>query len=151
MCGELIHRFDPTAKEPAFASVRSWEMVSRVTNNVAHMLDNEAESAVYRGLVGCGAGVQYQGFLKIWRELDHPQYIIDNPTSARIPTDVSALIATCGSLHRAATPDNFDSIVVYAKRLRPEIGEFLVNSCAKAKPALQQTTAYTSWVALNLS
>ena len=42
---------------------------------------------------------------------------------------------------------NLDSIVTYGMRLRREIGEFLVGSCIRNQPPLQNTPAFIRWAA----
>ena len=86
--------------------------------------------------------VEFFSFLPIWRELPHLQTIIDSPDTAIIPENESALIAIAGSLYRIATDLNMDPIVHYAKRIRREVGEFLVSSCVRRDPSLQHTPAF---------
>ena len=42
---------------------------------------------------------------------------------------------------------NLGAIVTYAARLRREVGEFLVGSCVRRDPALQNTPAFIRWAA----
>ena len=88
-----------------------------------------------------------RAFLKVWRELPHPRAVIDDPENAAIPDNASALIALCGSLYRLADDINLGAIVTYAARLRREVGEFLVSSCVRRDPALQNTPAFIRWAA----
>ena len=143
---ELLHVFDPQSNEKAFCCPRTWEMVSNVVNRRAS-LDASVERALFRGTVGEAAAVEFSAFLKVWRELPHPRAVIDDPANALVPENASALIALCGSLYRMADDITLDAIVTYAKRLRREVGEFLVGSCIRRDPDLQRSPAFIRWAA----
>ena len=144
---DLLHQFDPESAEKAFPCPRTWEFVSTIVNQRS-TLDPTIERALFRGTVGEAAAVEFTAFLKVWRELPHPRAVIDDPENADIPGNASALIALCGALYRMADDVNLGSIVTYAKRLRREVGEFLVGSCIRNQPDLQRTDAFIRWAAL---
>ena len=143
---DLLHSFDPQAKEKAFCCPRTWEIVSNVVNERGN-LDPTVERAVFRGTVGEAAAVEFSAFLKVWRELPHPRAVLDDPENAIVPDNTSALIALCGSLYRMADDITLVSIVTYAQRLRREVGEFLVGSCIRRDPDLQRSPAFIRWAA----
>ena len=145
---DLLHQFDPLSKELAFPCPRTWEFVSNVVQS-KNGLGSESERAIYRGTVGEGAAIEFCAFLKVWRELQHPRVIINNPHNAAIPENTSALLAQCGALYRYADDVTLDSIVTYAQRLRPEVGEFLIGSCIRKDDQLQYTQAWINWTATN--
>ena len=143
---ELLHTFNPQSTEKAFPCPRTWEMVSNIVHRRGG-LDPVAERALFRGTVGEAAAVEFSAFLQVWHELPHPRTVIDDPEGAVVPGNASALIALCGSLYRMADDINLGAIVTYATRLRREVGEFLVGSCIRRKPALQHTQAFIQWAA----
>ena len=143
---ELLHQFDPQSKEQAFPTPRTWEFVSNIVHR-RNGLNATVERALFRGIVGEAAAVEFSAFLKVWRELPHPKAVIDDPDIADVPENASALIALCGSLYRMADDVNLGAIVTYAMRLRREVGEFLVGSCVRRDPALQHTDAFIRWAA----
>ena len=143
---DLLHGFDPQAKEKAFCCPRTWAMVSGIVNRRAG-LDAGVERALFRGTVGEAAAVEFSAFLKVWRELPHPKAVLDDPAGAPVPENASALIALCGALYRMADDITLDAIVTYAGRLRREVGEFLVGSCVRRDPDLQRTPAFIRWAA----
>ena len=57
------------------------------------------------------------------------------------------LVSLCGALFNIADDTNFDAIVAYARRLRREIGEFLVTMSLKRNPDLQNTAGFIRWAA----
>ena len=143
---ELLHAFNPQSTEKAFPCPRTWEIVSNIVHR-RNDLDPVAERALFRGTVGEAAAVEFSAFLQVWHELPHPRTVIDDPEGAVVPGNASALIALCGSLYRMADDINLGAIVIYATRLRREVGEFLVGSCIRREPALQHTQAFIQWAA----
>ena len=147
---ELLHRFDPKQEEKAFPCPRTWEFVSKLMGSkAAEGLSPVEERAVIRGAVGEGAAIEFLAFIKVWRDMPHPQTIISNPKGAKVPEGSSALLATCGSLYRIADDTNFDAILAYTSRIRPEVAEFTVNSCLQRAPDLQYSKAYRNWLTEN--
>ena len=147
---DLLHRFDPKQKtdDHSFPCPRTWTSVSQFVNAMRGT-SMDIQSAVYRGAVGEEAGVKFSAFLDIWRNLPHPQAIIDDPDGAPIPNDVQVQIALCGSLYKMADDMNFESIVRYGKRLRPELASFMIRSAVKAKGDLVHTKAWIDWTCQN--
>ena len=144
---ELLHQFDPQSREKAFPCPRTWEFLSNIVHR-RRGLDHVTERALFRGTVGEAAAIEFAAFLTVWRELPHPNAVIADPEGADIPDNASALIALCGSLYRLADDINISAIVTYATRLRREVGEFLVGSCIRRAPALQNTEAFIRWAAI---
>ena len=145
---ELMHQFDPRSKEHSFPCPRTWEFVSNVTKKNGS-IPVEIERSIYVGIVGEAAAIEYTAFLRCWRELPHPKTILDNPANCEIPSNQSSILALCGTLYRMADDTNFDQIVTFAKRLRPEIGEFLVWGCVQKNQMLQYTKAFIGWASHN--
>lgn len=146
---DILHQFDPKKdKDHSFPCPRTWASVSEFVDSMDGM-DLDIQSAVFRGAVGEAAGTKFSAFLKIWRSLPHPQTIIDDPDGAPVPEDPVVQIALCGSLYKMADDHNFDSIVRYGMRLRPELTSFMVRSAVKANAVLMHTKAYIDWTCQN--
>ena len=151
---ELLTNFDPRqggeGAGAAFACPRTWEFVSNVMNaDGGSIVKDKMRVALLRGIVGEAAAIEFSAFLDVMSELEHPKVILANPDTARIPDDPAALLALCGSISRYSQPDMMESVVEYANRLSPEIGQFLVNACALRDPENQATSAFIKWVALD--
>ena len=144
---ELLHQFDPQSQDAAFPCPRTWAFVSRLLQG-AQTLAFDVQRSLIRGTVGTAAAVEFCAFLRIWQDLPHPRAVLSDPDHAEIPTNASALLALCGSLYRLVDDTSIDSLVTYAQRLRPEVGEFLINACIRRQPALQQTRAFIQWAAV---
>ena len=150
---KAIHRFDPKSKEMAYPSYRSWEFVSDFVKAAAGTASAHVERATYVGTVGEAEGVEFYSFLKIWRQLPHPRTVIQDPHNAPVPSDPSTLIALCGSLYSLLSEErdagaadvHMESVVTYAERLRPEVGEYLIGSCIRHNAQLRNTQAFIKW------
>ena len=145
---ELMHQFNSRSKEHSFPCPRTWEFVSNVTKKNGG-IPGDLERSIYVGIVGEAAAIEYVAFLRCWRELPHPRTILNNPEHCEIPSNQSSILALCGTLYRMADDTNFDQIVTFAKRLRPEIGEFLVWGCVQKNQMLQYTKAFIEWASHN--
>ena len=145
---ELMHQFNARSKEHSFPCPRTWEFVSNVTKKNGN-IPADLERSIYVGIVGEAAAIEYVAFLRCWRELPHPRVILNNPEHCEIPSNQSSILALCGTLYRMADDTNFDQIVTFAKRLRPEIGEFLVWGCVQKNQMLQYTKAFIEWASHN--
>ena len=147
---ELHHVFDPKDAEITFPCPRTWHMVSDYITAAGGMLSPAEERAVIRGMIGAPAAIEFCAFLEVWRSIVHPRAIIGDPHGAPLPEKADHLLATCGALYRLADMATFDAIVTYAERFpRPEVAEFLIQSCIKHDADLMRTGAYIRWAALN--
>jgi len=143
---ELLMKFDPKSSEKAFPCPRTWEFISNVVNAGNKGLTN-IEQAILRGAIGEGSAIEFASFLQIFKDLPAPETIFTDPTGAKMPSDPSAIIALCAALCRMAEQHRMDALVAFAKRddLRPELGQFLIDSCIKSDPDCAYTKAYTIW------
>ena len=141
---DFLHQFDPRSREHSFPCPRTWEFVSDVTKRNG-TIPVEIERNIYVGIIGETVAVEYCAFLRIQRELPHPNVVMSDPDAVEIPDNQSAILALCGALCHRADDTNFAQVVQFAKRLRPEVSEFLIWSCVKRKPELQTTKEYIEW------
>ena len=144
---EFLHQFDPKSAEKAFPCPRTWEFVSGIVKASNGHADPVTDRALYRGTVGEAAAIEFTAFLKVWRDLPHPQVILSDPQNAPIPENQSAQVALCGALYRLADDITMDPIVTYATRLRRELGQYLVTSCTKRDATLANTPGAIRWFA----
>lgn len=143
---EMLHQFDPESDELAFPTPRMWEFVSDQLKKFPDR-DPEIERAVLRGAVGEQAAVALMSFLRMYRVLPHPSYVLMEPEHCQIPSNQSALLALCAALYNKADEFTIDPIVTFALRLeRPEVAEFLIQTCAKRCPEIANTDAYLKYI-----
>ena len=141
---DLLLDFNPESADRAFPCPRTWHFVSDIISSPTRM-SADVERSILIGTVGAAAAVEFSAFLDVCRELPNPQMIIEDPDNAQIPVNDSQLIALCGSLYRLADPFNMSAISTYAKRLRREIGQYLVDACVTRDPCLRETSGYIDW------
>jgi len=139
---DLVHAFDPQQhKSP---TPRGWlEHISPVIDSEVMP---EAEYECYKGSIGDGAAAVLTGFLRIWRDLEDPEFVIANPSKAKVPTDSATLYAICGALSHRATEANFGNIIQYAKRLPTEFEVLMISMSVRTNPDVGETKAYTDWL-----
>jgi len=142
---DLIHQFDPTTKNNAsrsFPCPRTWEFVSRLVKTNP---SPRVESALYAGVVGDAAALEFVSFLRVFRELPSVSEVLLNPDTAIIPESPAANYAISTAVARHATKDNFDSVTVYAERMEPEYQVLLVRDAVRRDKGLMSTKAGIKW------
>ena len=134
--------FDPKSDEPAFASPRSWEALSRLMHiNPAPALQ------LIAGTVGTGVGTDFSGFVKTAAQLPQTEMIYFDPDHAPVPTEPSALFAVTGNLAASIDVTHFDPFVRYIDRL-PDEYSVLAMDLAKSRLGggiIMHLPAFTKW------
>ena len=149
--GGSFYNFNPNSEEYAFTSPRTLEFASNILHEVfpEDTLEPSIPPHLLRstlvGTLGEATGIALAGWLTIWKEVPDPRAILDDPSGAPIPGKMDVLLATCGSLARLADGFTMDALVTYAKRLRREIGEFLVQQTVRNNNKLQKSHAWIEW------
>ena len=92
---ECLNMFDPDREDLAFATPRSWEMVSNILNNVSDSI-NEVYPLL-RGLLGTGVASEFRTFLGVYKDLPNIKDIFEGMTSY-VPKEPSVVFALCASM-----------------------------------------------------
>lgn len=135
----LLHDWD--SGRQINATPRQWEWVAR-------NLDEIPEGILYdtiAGRVGEGPAAELRGFMKYADQIPAKETILLNPTKAPVPEEPSALYLVSGMLAQASTPNNFDSVCKYAKRMSPEYQAMLVKDAMRMQPGIVSTKAFVEW------
>ncbi len=140
----LLMEFDPDKR--AFPTPRSWEFVSKIIDGQQTI---EVERALIAGSVGDGAAAELAGFLKIYRNLPNPDAVLMNPKKSDVPTDPATLYALCGALAHRASESNFDRLIEYCERMKPEFQVLCIRDSVTRTRALAHTQAFSNWAANN--
>lgn len=103
------------------------------------------------GDIGEGACAQLMAYLKVADDLPTIQEILDDPKSAKCPTNqLSAAYAAAQMCLHYATPENIDKLWVYAERLPKEMQVATAKQLVtKGGGQLLNSKALTSWIAKN--
>ncbi len=92
---DALNKFDPDKEDLAFATPRSWEMVSNLLNNISDDV-NEIYPLI-RGLVGTGTASEFRTFANVYRELPDIKEIFDGEIF-NVPKEPSVVYALCSAM-----------------------------------------------------
>jgi len=136
----LLHKMpDAHSDEPA-PTPRSWTMTSRTIEKAPALAFQIAKAKV-----GEAAAVEFKGFLEVYRDLPKLDDIVDQPTSARVPTEPSQQYAVSAMLAKNACASNFKALVKYLRRLPVEFSVMAVTDAVRRDPGLQQAPGFVDW------
>ncbi len=120
--------FNTSNDDLAFATPRSWEMVSNVLNNVT----SNVEDAYYliAGLVGEGVAIEFRSWANIYNNLPSIEGIF-NGTETRVPSSTDVIYALTSSMIVYAREHKNDiekikNSIVYANTLPPDFSVMLL-------------------------
>lgn len=123
-----LSAFDAATDDLAFATPRSWEMVSNLLRFVSDDVDRMYP--MIAGLVGCGIAVEFRTWAKVWNELPQIEDIFDG-RSPRLPSGSDAMYALTAAMvayareHRNEMSRIANSIR-YADRMPPDFSTVLL-------------------------
>jgi len=144
---DFLHSFKPTYDLVNTPSPRAIAHVGRLMRLVeANPELKDIEFELYSGAAGEDFATELIGFLKVCREMEDPEFVIEHPDEASVPTDPSVLYALCAALAYRADKANFGNIIRYANRLPAEFSVLLVKDCIRRNPRLQSTKELISWI-----
>jgi len=140
-CKEVANR-----EEKAFASPRTWEMVSDLLHEGRISISDDARftRAIF-GLIGQPASTNFLAYMKNTSAVVPPSEIVKNPKKARIPSrkNLDALHATVASLekHIKDKPTDWKAGVVYSMReeMVPDVAILLAKTVCEVLQKLTPT------------
>ncbi len=124
----LLNTFDSKSENLAFATPRSWEMVSNILNNVSDDLSLVYDLIV--GLVGKGVAVEFRNYTKIYSKLPNVEDIFKG-LETKVPTEPDVIYALITSMVSYARQhkkdiDLIDNSILYANNLPPDFQVVLI-------------------------
>ena len=120
--------FDSSSDDLAFATPRSWEMVSKLLNHVNGDIDKMY--SLIAGLVGCGVAVEFRTWAKVYRELPNIKDIFDGKMPP-LPSNTDAMYALTAAMvayareHKSEISRIANSIS-YANKMPPDFSAVLL-------------------------
>jgi hypothetical protein len=128
----------------AFPTPRSWTDAAKYAGHNA-----DVRQHLISGLVGIGASVEFEGFIRTFLDVPSIAAILADPAGAKVPEGPGALFAVSAAVARKATPQNYSALLQYAERL-PKAYEVLtaVDSQRRDK-TLAETGAWVNWCGAN--
>lgn len=113
---DYLMGFDSSSDDLAFATPRSWEMVSNLLNYVSDDVDKMY--SLISGIVGSGVAVEFRTWCKVYNKLPDIKEIFDGKMPP-MPSETDAMYALCASM------------VSYARAHKTEMGR-IANSISYA-------------------
>jgi len=146
---EMLMQFDATEKELAFATPRSWEMVSNILNYIS---DNLSE--VFPLIIGCVgevAAYEFRVWTKLYNQIPDVKHIFEGKPTG-IPTRPEIMYATTSQIVSRAivhhSEEEMENVILYANRLSLEFKSRIFNDLLKIKEIrkyLYQNEIYHAW------
>lgn len=125
---EYLMKFDAASDELAFATPRSWEMVSNILNYVS---DNvEKMYSLICGLIGSGIAVEFRTWEKVYKQLPDINDIFDGKSPA-LPSNTDSMYALISSMTSYAREHKNDisriaNSITYAEKMPPDFSTILM-------------------------
>ncbi len=142
---ELLSAFAPSADLTNSPSPRTWSNAAKL---LALQLPKAERLEALSGAVGQGAALEFLAFLDMFASLPSIDGILIDPDSARIPTEPSALYATCTALAARAGSVAFPRVARYAERLLAagsgEFSALLVRDAIRKHPEVQHSPTFVA-------
>src|SRR6202167_5027187 len=132
---------DPASAGRGWPSPRTWEMAARLmAAAVASGRSDEARSALVRGAVGNGAGVEFLAWL-LEMDLPDPEEVLADPASFRLPERgdraYAALAAVAAAVAADPTPERWTAgwqVLRLAADAPPDVAAVAARVLAKCRP-----------------
>lgn len=149
---DYLMRFDSSSDDLAFATPRSWEMVSNILNNVDD--DVEKMYSLIAGLVGTGAAAEFRTWTKVYNDLPNIDDIFDGKTS-KLPTSTDVMYALISSMSVYAREHKTDlhrieNSIIYAEAMPPDFSTALMKNYMCIEPGykekLMNIPAFSKWL-----
>lgn len=124
----LLMDFDASSEDLAFATPRSWEMVSNLLNCVDGSVDKMYP--LISGLVGTGIAIEFRTWAKVYKDLPDIEEIFEGKMPA-MPSRTDAMYALAASMTCYAREHRDDMVKIansirYAGRMPPDFSAVLM-------------------------
>ena len=128
---------------PAFATPRSWTMLSNIIKNVP---SSKIEPIIF-GTVGYGSGIEYMAFLKHFHNLPNVDDILDG-RSEFVSDEASILYALTSALIQKfdGSESQSTNLINYSKKLPVEFGVMLIKDALSKYESISEVSEFESWV-----
>ena len=102
---DRLFGFDPARDDLAFATPRSWEMVSNILNNIDG--DVKKMYPLIAGLIGVGIAIEFMAWIKVFDTVPNMIDVFSGVASVK-PTSMDSLYATVSSMSTYARGVMYD-------------------------------------------
>jgi hypothetical protein len=127
-----------------FPTPRSWEIVS---DTLKAMGGYQASRDLLLGIVGEGAALEFLGYCEAAITEEALMGILNDPASARLPTDLGDLYALVSyAASRARDEKVMEAAGVLLGRLEPELAVLLMRDVLRSNARFLMDTGYLAFV-----
>ena len=144
--------FNSASDDLAFATPRSWELVSNILNGVS---DNVSEMySLIAGLIGSGVAVEFRTWEKVYKDLPSIEDIFDGKMPS-MPQNTDAMYAltsamTCYAREHKDDLGRIANSIRYADRMPPDFSAVLLKDYMYLEKDFKQTLMnipeFTKWL-----
>lgn len=125
---QYLMGFDSSSEDLAFATPRSWEMVSNILNTVSDDVDKMHH--MIAGLVGTGVAIEFRTWSKVYNTLPSIEDIFDGKMP-KMPQNTDAMYALASSMTAYAREHKNEmhritNSIVYADHMPPDFSAVLL-------------------------
>lgn len=138
---ELLNDFDPARQ--INATPRSWEMAAKIM--AGPDLPEDVEGRLIMGTVGEGAGAEFLGFLKTYRDLPNPDVCLMNPETAMVPETSAGRFAIASAVANRVNEASMENFKTYISRLPAEFGVMAMRDATRRDAELANTFAFIQY------
>lgn len=147
-----LMKFDATKEELAFATPRSWEMVSNILNFVSDDVDKMLP--LISGVVGSGIAIEFRTWARVYDDLPDVQDIFDGK-NPKLPTGTDAMYALASAMTAYARDHKNEmsriaNSIAYADRMPPDFSAMLMKDYMyiekNFREKLLQIPAFSRWL-----
>ena len=144
--------FDSSSNDLAFATPRSWEMVSNLLNHVSD--DIEKMYPLISGLVGTGVAVEFRTWAKVYDQLPEISDVFDGKMP-KLPSSTDAMYALTASMVSYARDHKNElsriaNSIAYADKMPPDFSTVLMKDYMYIekgyKEKLLRIPEFTRWL-----
>jgi len=147
-----LNTFDNRNTSLAFATGRTWEMVSNILNNVSD--DVSAVFEMIAGLIGTGIATEFRGWARVFKDLPDIKAIFEGKETT-IPTNTDTIYALTSAMVNYAKKHKdemnlIENSIKYAMQLPPDFSLLLLKDYMYLdkdyKVKLLRIPEYEKWV-----
>lgn len=147
---KALHDFMPTNDMTNSICPRTVEHVSKIMWGKP---DADIRQTLVAGAIGAGWATEFEGFIKVAKNLPKMEAIVKNPEKCPVPptSEVSSQYAIVEAMiDQSCTPKGkkyFPSFLTYISRFKPEFQQWFISQLKEISPKLLVNAAYTKWAA----
>ena len=125
---DRLFGFKADSDDLAFATPRSWEMVSTILNTVSDDVDKVYQ--LVAGLIGCGTAIEFRAWTRIYADLPSMEDVF-NGRPAKVPETTDGMYAMICSMAAYAKDHKTDAVrlghsIAYAGKLPADFSTLLM-------------------------